>query len=123
MYEIAVERDFCAVHAVTMEGVRETSHSHNWRVSVVVTGERLDGDGLLCDFHLVEQKLEAVLGPLRDRDLNCTPPFDSVNPTAEQVARHIAEAVAPALPNGVAVSRVSVTEAPGCTATYLPESH
>jgi 6-pyruvoyltetrahydropterin/6-carboxytetrahydropterin synthase len=121
MYELAVERDFSAAHALAMSGRRESAHDHDWRVSVTVAGRRLDRDGLLCDFHLIEQKLETVLGGLHNRDLNRTPPFDSVNPTAEMVARHIAEAIEPALPEGVVLTGVSVTEAPGCTATYRPE--
>ena len=121
MYELAVERDFRAAHALTVAGRREQTHQHNWRVSVVVRGNRLDPDGLLCDFHVLQRKLAAVVDALRDRDLNTTPPFDRVNPTAENMARHVAEALAPALPAAVSLSRVSVTEAPGCTATYRPE--
>ncbi len=103
-----------------MQGQREETHAHVWRVRVSVRGGRLDSDGLLCDFHELEARLDAVLAGLRDRDLNETPPFDRVNPTAENVARHVAETLAATLPDGIAVSRVGVTEAPGCTATYWP---
>lgn len=121
MYELSIEREFNAAHAITMDGRRETVHDHLWRVSVVVSGRTLDRDGVLCDFHLIEHKLEAILGGLRDRDLNRTPPFDRVNPTAEKIAHYIADAITPELPDGVSLSRVSVTEAPGCTATYQPD--
>jgi hypothetical protein len=47
------------------------------------------------------------------------PPFDRLNPTAELVARHIADELGGAVPAGVRVHAVSVGEAPGCTATYL----
>ena len=90
MYELVVEGDFLAAHAVTVEGRRESPHDHSWRVSVVVAGPALDSEGLLCDFHVLEDQLERVLGPLRDCGLNQTPPFDHVNPTAEMVARHLA---------------------------------
>jgi 6-pyruvoyltetrahydropterin/6-carboxytetrahydropterin synthase len=118
MYELRVEREFCAAHAITMGGEREPVHGHNWRVTVVVAGEALDAEGLLCDFHDLERRVDQVIDPLRDTDLNCTPPFDEVNPTAEQIARHIADALAGSLPDTVRVDRVSVTEAPGCEATY-----
>ncbi|MHC4969433.1 MAG: 6-carboxytetrahydropterin synthase, partial [Planctomycetota bacterium] len=55
MYELAVERDFEAAHAVTMDGRREAAHDHTWHVSVVVAGPAVDSGGLLCDFHVVER--------------------------------------------------------------------
>jgi 6-pyruvoyltetrahydropterin/6-carboxytetrahydropterin synthase len=118
MYEISIEREFCAAHAIEMRGVRESVHGHNWRVTAVLAGRDLDADGLLTDFHELEGHLEGILKPLRNADLNSTPPFDAVNPTAEHVARYIAESLAEAVSDQATVSRVSVTEAPGCTATY-----
>lgn len=118
MFELEVERDFRAAHAITMGGRREPSHRHDWHVSVVVSGERLDADGVLVDFHVMERKLADVVDALGGRDLNRTPPFDEVNPTAEHVARHIARSMDGDLPPGIRLRRVSVTEAPGCTATY-----
>jgi 6-pyruvoyl-tetrahydropterin synthase len=82
MYELRVESDFRAIHAVTMGGRPESAHDHTWHVTGVVAGPALDAEGLLCDFHVVERQLERVLTPLRDCDLNETPPFDHVNPSA-----------------------------------------
>ncbi len=113
-----MERTFWAAHAVTVAGRPEPLHRHNWQVRLVVAGERLDSDGLLVDFEDVGRRLEAVLAGLADRDLNRTPPFDSASPTAERVARHIAEILA--LPGDVKLQSVSVTESPGCVATYRP---
>ena len=38
------------------------------------------------------------------------------------VATELATALAPTLPKGARVARVSVTEAPDCVATYIPSS-
>lgn len=122
MYELSVQRVFRAAHAIVMAGEREPAHEHDWQVALVVGGERLDADGLLCDFHHLEQVLEQVLERLDAQDLNGAAVLGSVNPTAEHVARHIAEAVGASLPAGVRVRRVRVTEAPGCAATYIPET-
>ncbi len=120
MYELSVKRRFRASHAIVQDGDREPTHSHDWHVRLVVSGRRIDADGLLCDFHWLQQRLDAALAPLADCDLNRVAPFDEINPTAEHLARHLAEAVAAVLPAGLAVASVSVTEAPGCTATYRP---
>lgn len=124
MFELTVQGEFCAAHSIRIAGEREPLHGHNFRVSVCVSSEALDADGLVCDFHAVERALREVLRPLHNADLGTTPPFDRVNPTAEEIARHIAGAVGSGLkgvlPAGARISAVSVTEAPGCTATYKP---
>ena len=84
----------------------------------------LDSDGLLCDFHDLEAALDDVIKPFQDADLNQTRPFDRFNPTAEAVAKYIAESVSGRLGDTVHVDRVSVIEAPGCQATYfMPPTH
>jgi len=126
VYEVTVQDEFCAAHAIWIRGERERLHGHNWRVTVVVAGPELDDDGLLCDFHEVERVLGSVLAPWRDASLNDAPPFApdgrGVNPTAERVAETIAVAMRDGLrrvlPAGASVASVSVTEAPGCIATW-----
>jgi 6-pyruvoyltetrahydropterin/6-carboxytetrahydropterin synthase len=109
MFELTVEREFQATHAITIAGVPETPHEHRWLVAVVVGGDRLDDDGLLCDFHEIERAIDAVIDPFRGGDLNAITAF---NPTAENMAKHIADTI-----KVVGLRSVSVTEAPGCTAT------
>jgi 6-pyruvoyltetrahydropterin/6-carboxytetrahydropterin synthase len=121
MFELTVERIFSAAHAILIGGVREPVHGHDWRVRVTVAGPTLDDEQLLCDFHALEDGLDRVIAPFRNADLNRTPPFDRLNPTAEAVARHIAEAVAADLPAGVRLTAVALTEAPGCEAVYRPD--
>ncbi len=118
MYELSIDSAFSAAHAIVIEGEREPRHDHDCGDTVVVAGDELDEEGLLCDFHVIERHVRRILEPFENADLNRTPPFDLINPTAEHVARHIAEQLAPALPAGITVQRVSVTEAPGCRATF-----
>ena len=120
MFELSVQRVFSAAHAIVMRGEREPLHGHDWNLELVVTADRLDDDGLLCDFHAVQAVVDDVIRPFQSSNLNQTPPFDRVNPSAELVAKHIAEATAARLPAGVRVVRVRLTEAPGCAAHYHP---
>lgn len=121
MFELTVERDFSAAHAVRIGDHVEPIHGHNWRVRATVRGDRLDANELLIDFHQLERWLDEIVRPFHDRALNKVAPFDTVNPTAERVVEHIADALARRLPERVTLSSVSVTEAPGCTATYRPD--
>lgn len=124
MFEIQVHSEFCAAHAIIIAGTREPVHGHNWEVVATIAGETLDSDGLLCDFHSVESFLREIIGPFHNRDLNQVPPFDRLNPSAENVARYIAEELQGRLGDGLAplarVRSVSVTESPRCVATYRP---
>lgn len=118
MFELSVEREFCAAHAITINGRLEPVHGHNWRVRAVVQAAELDANGLVCDFHLIERELDQIVTPFHNHDLNKLAPFDRLNPTAEHVARHIAETLRPKLPRRVRLVQVEVTEAPGCAAVY-----
>ncbi|HCT44200.1 MAG TPA: 6-carboxytetrahydropterin synthase QueD, partial [Phycisphaerales bacterium] len=57
-----------------------------------------------------------------NQNFNDTPPFDTTNPSAELIAKHIADELASRLDDALApnaqVHSVSITEAPGCIATY-----
>ena len=122
MYEITVETEFCAAHSLSVGGAREPVHGHNWKVRVAIAGETLDSDGLLCDFHTVERTLRQLVAPLNNTSLDTSEAFAGVNPTAERVAEHIGRHLAEALDGPLApharVAWVSVTEAPGCRATW-----
>ncbi|MBC24351.1 MAG: 6-carboxytetrahydropterin synthase QueD [Phycisphaerae bacterium] len=121
MYRIQVEHVFDAAHALLIRGEREQSHRHDWRVVLTVVGQHLDRDGLLCDFHELEAMLREITAPFDGGDLNTTPPFNTVNPTAEHVARHVGEHVCACLPDSIRLERIAVTEAVGCIAIYEPE--
>ncbi len=121
MFELSVEREFCAAHAILINGRREPVHGHNWKVQVIVAGESLDHNDLLCDFHVIERDIDAVIRRFDNHDLNVMPPFDRINPTAERVAQHIGEEVAKKLPARIRLLRTTVSEAPGCKASFVPD--
>jgi 6-pyruvoyltetrahydropterin/6-carboxytetrahydropterin synthase len=130
MFEIEVRAEFCAGHAIMIGGHPEPVHGHNWRVMATLAGASLDHNGLLCDFHVVERALLSITGEMHNRHLNELPAFDlsrdGLNPTAENVCVHIARrlerGLAGVLPASVRLTRVRVTEAPGCAAVYYPPS-
>lgn len=121
MYEITVERTFSAAHAISIGGMVEPLHGHNWLVRVTIAGDALDSDGLLCDFHTIDELLAGICAPFHNANLNTTEPFDHTNPTAENVARFIASEMARQIDgDDIRVASVSVGEAVGCMATYRP---
>ncbi len=120
MFEVSVEASFNAMHAVTVAGVDETPHTHDWKAVVLVSGKALDEDGLVVDFITLEQSLDRVIAPLRDSDLNSVKELDGKNPSAEFVALYIGEEIEKTLPPENNLVSVTVTEAPHCKAIYKP---
>ncbi len=73
------------------------------------------------DFHELERLVDEVLLPLHNRHLNEVPPFTSLNPSAENVAMHVAQAVGKAqLPAGVGLLSAEVWETDDNSAVYRP---
>jgi 6-pyruvoyltetrahydropterin/6-carboxytetrahydropterin synthase len=124
MYEVSVDQDFAAAHNLrNYKGKCEDLHGHNYKVRVFMAGEKLDDSGLLYDFVHLKQVIHAVIRPLDHKYLNELPPFDKLNPSAENIARYIYdEAVKQLRPaaNGAAISRVIVWETETSAATYRP---
>jgi 6-pyruvoyltetrahydropterin/6-carboxytetrahydropterin synthase len=121
MFSLRIERTFSAAHAIVLGGEREALHGHDWRVRMTVEGDQLDGDGLLCDFHLLERVLDSAIAPLRDSNLNDVAVLAGINPTAENVALYLASTVAGDLPPAIRRLRLAITEAPGCEAAVTQE--
>ena len=121
-YSIRTVRSFAAAHQLRLpDGTLEPLHGHNWRVAVTVAGDRLDALGCVMDFHELERLVDATVVPLHNRHLNDVPPFDrELNPSAENVAVHVARSVGPALPTGVRLVTVRVWETAGNSAAYRP---
>ena len=123
MYEITIEKTFAAAHALKLpDGSSEPVHEHNWRVSVTVARQRLDGMDTVMDFHDLEAIVGQIIAPLRDRHLNEVRPFvdGQASPSAEKVAWWIGTATARRLPDPVSLVSVTVGEAPGCAAVFRP---
>jgi 6-pyruvoyltetrahydropterin/6-carboxytetrahydropterin synthase len=121
MYEISVTGKFIASHQLRLPtGGHEPPHAHEWRVVVTFAGPSVNRDGLLLDFNDIKPRLDDLLAILHDRDLNSVPAFRNDPPSAENVARHIADQMGSLLPAGVRLKFVEIEEAPGCLARYYP---
>src|SRR5271169_3691848 len=91
-FEISILRQFAAAHALRLPGGGiEPLHGHNWRLRVCVGAARLDAMGTVMDFHELERLVEPIVEPMRNRNLNELAWFATVNPSAENVARHVAQ--------------------------------
>ena len=124
MFEVTVEQTFAAGHALrNYKGKCENVHGHNFRVQVVIEGERLDDTGLLVDFIDVKQTMRGIIDRLDHVFLNDISPFDVKNPSAENIAqwfyRELSDAVAS---EKAVVKAITVWEGPVNSVTFRPET-
>ena len=122
MFEITVEYSFAAGHALRgYKGKCENVHGHNYKVQVTVAGEQLNPTGLFMDFVELRAAIKAAVERLDHRFLNDLPPFDQLNPSAENLAKYFWEKIEPqAQAQGVRVEAVTIWETDITSATYRP---
>jgi len=85
-------------------------HGHNWYVKMDVTAGETDAIGLAIDFKEMDDLLWEVIGPMDHAHLNDIPPFDRINPSAENLAREIYRRLKPRLPVSVRLEKITIWE-------------
>jgi 6-pyruvoyltetrahydropterin/6-carboxytetrahydropterin synthase len=123
MFEVSVEQTFAAGHALrNYKGKCENVHGHNYRVRVTIAGEQLDAAGLLVDFVDVKRLMGGAIEYLDHRFINDLPPFDQLNPSAENIAKYFYDRVNAGMKDDapVKISEVRVWETDTSSAVYRP---
>jgi 6-pyruvoyltetrahydropterin/6-carboxytetrahydropterin synthase len=117
-FEISIQREFSASHQLRLyDGSLEPLHGHNWIVIITVGADKLDSIGVVMDFHELERQVDRIVGPMHNRHLNDLPAFKTLNPSAENVAVCIAEALEFASP--VRLIQLELQEATNCRARWV----
>ncbi|HEY4116734.1 MAG TPA: 6-carboxytetrahydropterin synthase [Byssovorax sp.] len=121
MWEISQETVVAAAHQLRFApGEGERLHGHNWRIKATVRATELAPSGWVMDFNELGATLRALVEPYEHVFLNELSPFDDLNPTAENLARVVADNLAAKIDDGrVKVVRVDVWENDTCCATYF----
>jgi 6-pyruvoyltetrahydropterin/6-carboxytetrahydropterin synthase len=118
MFEIKITCPFAAAHRVEdYPGNCERLHGHNWKVEVIVRQGELDPLGMVLDFRKLKELARKALEPFDHNYLNEVAPFDKVNPTAENIAKHLYLVLSKEAP----VCRVNVYETETSMASYYED--
>jgi len=123
LYTIKVITDFAAAHLLRgYAGECSRLHGHNWKVEVEVVASALNEVGMGMDFKDIKASTREVIGRLDHRNLNDLPPFDKINPTAENIAAHIYTTLAANLNNERAqVAAVTIWETERACVKYTEQ--
>ena len=121
MFEVTIEQTFAAGHALrNYKGKCENVHGHNYRCQVTMEGDDLDHVGLLIDFVELKKAVGSVIDRMDHQWLNDYPPFNVLNPSAENIAKYIYDEVANVIAAGpgVKLGSVKLWETDTSFATY-----
>ena len=120
MYQITVEQHFDAAHALRgYKGKCENLHGHLFRVVARLRASKLNEIGLAFDFRDLKARLNEVLERFDHTNLNEVPPFDSINPSSENIAATIYSELQEKVP-GFSLFSIEVWESPDAAAEYRP---
>ena len=121
MYELRVVTKFAAAHQLTMVGSKcENLHGHNWKIEVYVTGEKMDGAGVLMDFGIIKKQVREIMSMLDHKYLNELDYFQQSQPSSENIAYFVATELQKRIDNpAVSVSKVTAWESDNAGATYI----
>ncbi len=88
-YTLKILADFASAHTLReYPGACSRMHGHNWKIEVEVTATALNEHGMGMDFKTIKTATRELAATLDHRYLNDIPPFDTVNPTAENIAQY-----------------------------------
>ena len=89
-----IERNFSSAHQLRgYKGKCENLHGHNYKIEIYARGRELDNVGLLVDFVELKAAADEVVTYLDHRNINELPPFDELQPSAENLAKYVLERV------------------------------
>jgi len=123
MYQVCVEEHFDAAHFLRgYRGKCEALHGHRFRVMVRVRAPGVDEVGLAYDFAELKRHLSDILSRFDHTCLNEVAPFDSLNPSSENIAAAVYNKLQTALAGApVSLACVEVWESPQSGVVYSPD--
>ena len=123
-YALGVRTEFSASHYLMGGdfGAEAEPHAHDYRLEVVLEGERLDEKGFLVDIVRVKSELGRIVERYRGQMLNDFPELEGVNPGLEAFSRIVAESLGMALDlDGLSSLSVKIWESENAWAAYRLE--
>lgn len=127
-FTVRVEARFEAAHFLReYRGISEPLHGHSYKVEaeLIARGGGVDVDAIAVDFVSARRKLEVLAKKLDYGCINDVPPFDKVNPSAENIAEWFQQELSVAVSDESAiVTAVTIWEGPVNSVRYeARESH
>ena len=121
-YVVKIQARFESAHFLrSYRGISEPLHGHSYLVEAELAAPDggLDDDDLAIDFVASKRELERLAKALDYGCINDVPPFDEINPSAENIARWFHDELTNCLTSeGAVVRGVTIWEGPTNSVRY-----
>jgi len=119
-YEVGLSQAVRACHIMPgLEGPEGQLHDHDYRIDVVVSRERLDDRGMVCDLDALDVAMTELRRRIAGRNLQEICPADAPSVTVEVLARWVHDTLSPAAATaGGGTLAVRVFETPSAFGGY-----
>ena len=120
LLELKVTEHFDSAHYLReYPGKCKNVHGHTWYIEVVIKGKHLDNTGILIDFSDLKELVRDLIKPFDHQLLNEIAPFDTVNPSSENLAKYFYYEMKKILSDKpISLVRVTVSESRTTAASY-----
>ncbi|MEX1183937.1 MAG: 6-carboxytetrahydropterin synthase QueD [Gemmatimonadota bacterium] len=121
MFMVSVQAHYDSAHFLrNYKGKCERLHGHRYVVELALATDELDAAGIAFDFVDIKRNLRELAEYLDHNNLNDLPPFDTIEPSAENQAKYFYQEMKRRLPPrmGEAVVYVKCWETPTQWAIY-----
>jgi 6-pyruvoyltetrahydropterin/6-carboxytetrahydropterin synthase len=103
MYVVSVQAHYDSAHYLrNYKGKCENLHGHRYVVEVALMADELNEAGLAYDFVDVKKHTRELADWLDHQNINDLPPFDEIEPSAENQARFFFDELKKRLPDPMA---------------------
>jgi 6-pyruvoyltetrahydropterin/6-carboxytetrahydropterin synthase len=103
MYVVSVQAHYDSAHYLrNYKGKCENLHGHRYVVEVALTSNELNQAGLAFDFVDVKRHTRELADWLDHQNINDLPPFDEIEPSAENQAKFFFDELKQRLPAAMA---------------------
>jgi 6-pyruvoyltetrahydropterin/6-carboxytetrahydropterin synthase len=121
MFMVSVQAHYDSAHFLrNYHGKCERLHGHRYVVELALATDELDQSGIAFDFVDIKKNLRELADHLDHNNLNDLPPFDTIEPSAENQAKYFHDEMRSRLPSAMAdaIVYVRVWETPTQWAQY-----
>ncbi len=119
MYTLSVDKVISTAHQLRdYDGSCARIHGHNWKIRLEIQSKEIDDRGIAIDFTELDKKLLEVIGPFDHQLINSVPPFDKINPTAENLVRFVFNQLKDKFTGHLTLKKVSIWETEAYMVSY-----
>lgn len=124
MFEVEITAGFAAAHLLReYKGKCEHLHGHNYKICVAVRASSPGAGGMVIDFSDLKKATNGVIDRLDHTFLNEIKPFDTIEPSAENIAHYLFHEIADKMGDRAQMLyRVSVWESDTSKASFIRDT-